>query len=195
VSSPATLILASTSPYRRALLERLGVGFSVERPGVEETRVEHEAPPERALRLASAKARAVAARHPRSVVIGSDQVAATGTTILDKPGHDAAAAEQLARLSGAAAQFHTACAVVRAEPAFRAHHLDSTRVTFRSLRPEEIERYIARERPLDCAGSFKAEGLGISLLERIEGEDPTGLIGLPLIWLAATLRGLGYQVP
>ncbi len=193
--SPAPLILASTSAYRRTLLGRLGLTFSVEAPGLEETPLKDEAPPARALRLAAAKARAVAARHPRAIVIGSDQVGAAGSTILDKPGHEAAAREQLARLSGAAAHFYTACAVVRAAPAFSATRLDTTGVAFRRLGSEEIERYVTRERPLDCAGSFKAEGLGISLLERIESEDPTGLIGLPLIWLAATLRQLGYEVP
>lgn len=193
-SAPA-LILASTSPYRRLLLERLGLEFTVEPPGVEESRAAHETPAARASRLAAAKARAVAARHPAAVVIGSDQVASAGNTLLEKPGHVAAAREQLGRLSGAAAHFHTACTVLRIDPAFSASHLDSTRVAFRRLEPDEIERYVLRERPLDCAGSFKAEGLGISLLERIEGEDPTGLIGLPLIWLAATLRGLGYPVP
>ena len=195
MASPAPLILASTSPHRRALLDRLGLRFSVERPEVEEPRIEHESPPARALRLAAAKAQAVAARHPRAIVIGSDQVAAAGSEILDKPGHEARARQQLARLSGAAAHFHTACAVVRAEPAFGTSHLDTARVAFRTLRPDEIERYVARERPLDCAGSFKVEGLGISLIERIEEEDPTGLIGLPLVWLAATLRQLGYEVP
>ena len=195
MSSPAPLILASTSPYRRLLLERLGLAFSVEAPGIEETRAAHEEPPARASRLAAAKAQAVAARHPQAVVIGSDQVAAAGRLVLDKPGDVAAAKEQLSRLSGATAHFHTACVVLRVEGAFGASHLDSTRVAFRTLRPDEIERYIARERPLDCAGSFKAEALGISLLERIEAEDPTGLIGLPLIWLAATLRRLGYPVP
>ncbi|HTW37105.1 MAG TPA: Maf family protein [Steroidobacteraceae bacterium] len=193
--SPPPLILASTSPYRRLLLERLGLGFTVEAPGVEESRAAHEAPAARASRLAAAKAQAVAARHPGAVVIASDQVAAAGNTILDKPGHAAAARQQLGRLSGASAHFHTACTVLHVESAFSASHLDSTCVAFRTLEPAEIERYVLRERPLDCAGSFKAEGLGISLLERIESDDPTGLIGLPLIWLAATLRSLGYLVP
>jgi septum formation protein len=189
------LLLASTSPYRRRLLERLGLEFSVEAPGIAESPLEDEAPAARAARLAVAKAQAVSARHPLAVVVGSDQVAAAGDVILDKPGHEAAAQAQLARLSAAAAHFHTACTVVRANPPFSASHLDTTRVAFRTLGPEEIGRYVARERPLDCAGSFKVEGLGISLLQHFEAEDPTGLIGLPLIWLAATLRHLGYEVP
>jgi septum formation protein len=195
VSSRAPLILASTSPYRRRLLERLGLRFSVEAPGIAESPLEHETPAARAARLAAAKAQAVSGRHPRAVVVGSDQVAAAGDAVLGKPGDEAAARQQLARLSAAVARFHTACAVVRAEPPFSASHLDTTSVAFRTLEPAEIDRYIARERPLDCAGSFKVEGLGISLLERLEGEDPTGLIGLPLIWLAATLRRLGYELP
>lgn len=195
--APARLILASTSRYRRSLLERLGIEFSVESPGLEEVHVAGEPPPERALRLAVAKAQSVADHHPGAVVIGSDQVAAAGGEILDKPGHAAGARAQLARLSGATALFHTACAVVgpAAGTALRATHLDTTRVVFRALTSEEIERYVARERPFDCAGSFKSEALGVSLLERIESRDPTGLIGLPLIWLAATLRTLGYEIP
>jgi septum formation protein len=195
VSSPAPLILASTSPYRRMLLERLGVRFSVEPPAVEETRALNEAPEALARRLAEAKAQAVAARHPQAVVIGSDQVASAGEAVLGKPGEASRAREQLARLSGAVALFHTACTLVCADRGFSARHLDTTRVVFRMLTPAEIDRYISRERPFDCAGSFKVETLGISLLERIEGDDPTGIIGLPLIWVAATLRSLGYEVP
>jgi septum formation protein len=189
------LILASTSPYRRMLLERLGLPFLLEAPGVEEARIAQEAPDALARRLAAAKAQAVALRHPQAVVIGSDQVASTGGAILGKPGGAPKAREQLSALSGAAAHFHTACAVVCAERSICAMHLDTTRVVFRRLTPAEIDRYIARERPFDCAGSFKVETLGISLLERIESEDPTGIIGLPLIWLAATLRRLGFEVP
>jgi septum formation protein len=177
------------------LLARLGLPFTVESPGVEETRADQEAPPARALRLAAAKAHAVAGKHSTAVVVGSDQVACTGDEILDKPGHPAVAKDQLRKLSGSVAHFHTACVVLCAHRGFTASHLDTTRVVFRRLTPDEIERYVARERPLDCAGSIKAEELGISLLERMETEDPTGIIGLPLIWLAATLRSLGYQAP
>lgn len=176
------------------LLERLGVPFSTESPGVDETELSGEAPPERARRLAAAKAQAVALRHPEAVVIGSDQVAAAGELILEKPATLARAREQLAALSGAEARFHTACAIL-APAGSRAAHLDETRVVFRKLSAEEIERYVAREQPLDCAGGFKAESLGIALFERIESSDPTALIGLPLIWVAAALRRLGHAVP
>jgi len=189
-----TVILASTSPYRRMLLERLGVPFSVESPGVDEVEIAGEPPPERARRLAAAKAQAVGLRHPDAVVIGSDQVAAAGEVILEKPATPARAREQLALLSAAEARFYTACSI--AGPAgFGAQHLDQTRVVFRRLSAEEIERYVMRENPLDCAGGFKAEALGISLFERIESIDPTALIGLPLIWVAAVLRRLGHAVP
>lgn len=177
------------------LLDRLGVRFSVEPPAVDETRAMSEAPDALARRLADAKAQAVATRYPQAVVIGSDQVASAGEAILGKPGDAPRAREQLARLSGAVAHFHTACTVLCAHRGFSATHLDTTRVRFRRLTPGEIDRYISRERPFDCSASFKVEALGISLLERIEGDDPTGIIGLPLIWIAATLRSLGYEVP
>lgn len=188
------VILASTSAYRRMLLERLGVPFSVESPGVAESELRGEPPAERARRLAAAKAQAVAGRHPEAIVIGSDQVAAAGDVVLEKPGTAARAREQLGLLSGGEARFYTAC-VIRAPDGFSAAHLDETRVVFRSLSAPEIERYVLRENPLDCAGGFKAEALGISLFERVEGTDPTALIGLPLIWVAAALRRLGHEVP
>jgi 7-methyl-GTP pyrophosphatase len=189
------LILASTSPYRRELLERLGLEFSVESPGVEERHEALETPPQRAVRLAAAKARAVGARHPQAIVVGSDQVACVGESVLDKPGDAARARAQLSRLSGSSALFYTACTVLRASPAFSASHLDTTRAVFRPLGAAEIDRYVTRERPFDCAGAFKSEALGVSLLERIESVDPNALIGLPLIWLASTLRDLGFAVP
>ena len=190
----APVILASTSAYRRVLLARLGVPFSVEGPGVDEVQLVGESPPERARRLAAAKAQAVALRHPEAVVIGGDQVAAAGELILEKPRTLAHAREQLSALSGAQARFYTACAI--SGPAgFSAAHLDETRVVFRSLSAPEIERYVAREQPLDCAGGFKAEALGVALFERVESCDPTALIGLPLIWVASMLRRLGHAVP
>ncbi|MGH8149789.1 MAG: Maf family protein [Steroidobacteraceae bacterium] len=192
---PARLILASTSPYRRALLGRLGVEFSVDNPEVDERHAPGESPSDRASRLAAAKAQAVAARHRDAVVIGSDQVASAAGAILDKPGAAPAAREQLTRLSGTTALFHTACTVLRSVPAFSASHLDTTRAVFRPLSAAEIDRYIARERAFDCAGSFKSESLGASLLDRIESTDPTALIGLPLLWLCSALRALGYEVP
>jgi septum formation protein len=188
------LILASTSPYRRELLARLGLEFTVEDPGVDEASIVGEPPTERALRLASAKAEAVALLHRDAVVIGSDQVAAAGGVILDKPGTLERACEQLQHLSGSQARFHTACAVRWHNTGYSVNHLETVKVAVRDLSPEEIEGYVAREQPLNCAGSFKSEGLGIALFSRIESEDPTALVGLPLIWLAGALRQAGYSL-
>jgi septum formation protein len=167
------------------------------RPAVSEEYLEGELPADRAIRLSLAKAQVVAALRPDAVVIGSDQVAAQGTgsasRILDKPGNADNCRTQLASLSGAIAQFYSGCALIG--PGERQIHLDTTTVAFRSLMPDEIDRYVKRERPFDCAGGFKAEALGITLFERIESQDPTALIGLPLIWLAAALRGVGYLAP
>ncbi len=187
------LILASTSSYRRELLGRLRLGFEAVPPGTPEDPIAAESASDQALRLALAKAQAVAERYTDAIVIGSDQVAAAGERVLDKPGDAARCRAQLAALSGHTAQFHTACAVLGA--GVRLAHVDTTTVLFRTLSPQEIERYVACEQPFDCAGGFKAEGLGISLFECIESQDPTALIGLPLIWLAGALRGVGYQVP
>jgi septum formation protein len=189
------VLLASTSRYRRELLGRLGVEFEVAAPGVDESPLPGEAPRARAARLAMAKARALSARHPQAAVIGSDQVAAQGETIFDKPGEPRIARAQLEQLSGREAQFHTAVAILCEARGFAATHLDTTRVVFRSLSGEEIARYVEREQPLDTAASMKSEALGIALLERIESIDPTALVGLPLIWVAATLRRLGVRVP
>ncbi len=189
------LILASTSPYRRRLLERLELEFTVESPGVDERHEPGEPPVQRAARLAQAKAHAVAVRHPQAVVIGSDQVVLAGETILDKPGDGVRARAQLAHLSGSSAVFLTACCVVRISPSFSASHIDTTRAVFRLLDAAEIARYVERERPFDCAGAFKSEALGVSLLERIETVDPTALVGLPLISLSSVLRRLGFEVP
>jgi septum formation protein len=187
------LILASTSPYRRALLERLGVPFEVVRPAASEEHLAREMPRDRALRLSGAKAKAVAAQRPDAVVIGSDQVASLGSRVLDKPGDAETCRGQLAALSGQTARFHTGCAVIANGE--RLIHLDTTAVQFRILTGEEISRYVDREKPFDCAGGFKAEALGITLMESIESRDPTALIGLPLIWLASALRSVGYSVP
>jgi septum formation protein len=189
------LILASTSPYRRALLRRLGVEFESADPRVKERHQEGEAAAQRARRLALEKANAVAALRPDTVVIGSDQVAAVAGAILDKPGSEARCVAQLERLAGRTATFYTACAVVDAENATVLEYLDETAVSFRTLSRAEIVRYVESERPLDCAGGFKAEGLGIALFERMRTTDPTALIGLPLIWLAGALRRSGYRVP
>jgi 7-methyl-GTP pyrophosphatase len=194
LSSQPALILASTSPFRRQLLERLGLDFSVEAPEVDEEHLQGEPPTERALRLAAAKAEAVAVRNPRAVVIGSDQVAAAGGVVLDKPGTAERAIQQLKHLSGSQARFHTACAVRWHNTGYSVNHLETVTVAVRDLTTPEIENYVAREQPLNCAGSFKSEGLGIALFSRIESEDPTALVGLPLIWLAGALRQAGYTL-
>ena len=187
------VILASTSPYRRALLERLGVPFEVVRPATTEEHLAREMPRDRALRLSGAKAKAVAAHRPDAIVIGSDQVASLGSRVLDKPGDAENCRNQLAALSGQVARFHTGCALVANGE--RLIHLDTTSVQFRVLTSEEISRYVEREKPFDCAGGFKAEALGITLMESIESRDPTALIGLPLIWLASALRSVGISLP
>jgi septum formation protein len=195
VSPAPTLVLASSSRYRRELLTRLGLPFEAHSPGVDELPVAGELPMDRALRLALEKALTVAARQPQALVIGSDQVAASGNGVLDKPGDAPRCRAQLARLSGQTARFYTACAVIGLDAAVRQVHLDTTVVTFRTLTAAEIGRYVARDQPYDCAGGFKAESLGIALLESIESADPTALIGLPLIWLAGALRSFGLHLP
>ncbi len=190
------LVLASTSRYRRELLSRLTSHFRQESPHVDEAALPGEAPAQLAARLAVAKARAVAARNPNALVIGSDQVADCAGAVLGKPGSIDRAREQLHASSGASVVFHTALCLIdtRHVPAREFAALDSTRVAFRSLTDAEIERYLERERPFDCAGSFKSEGLGINLFERIESSDPTALIGLPLIALCGLLRQAGVMV-
>ena len=189
------LILASTSRYRAALLERFGLPFTAEDPQVEESTRKGETPRARAFRLAESKAEAIATRFPNALVIGGDQVPATSTTILDKPGSAANCREQLKLLSGSTAEFYTACTVRCVEAGVKLSHVDTTAVKLRPLSDAEIDRYIERERPFDCAGGFKAEALGITLFERIDTEDPTAIVGMPLIWLASALRGTGFQVP
>ena len=189
------LILASTSRYRRSLLERIAPPFEAISPGVSEAAVGGESPRERAARLSLAKARAVAEKHPNAIVIGSDQVCAAGQRVLDKPGNETTCRAQLAALSGHTANFYTGCAVVGMEAGLTLEHLDTTSVTFRRLTETEIHRYVAREKPFDCAGGFKVEALGITLFESLDSRDPTALIGLPLIWLAGALREAGYLLP
>ena len=189
------LVLASTSPYRRELLARLGIPFEVEGPGVDETALAGEKPEAQVVRLARAKAAAVASRRPGAVVVGSDQLAqADGLGTLGKPGDAARARAQLAALSGRKALFLTALAVARADGQVETE-LVPTEVHFRALGAAEIAAYVERERPFDCAGSFKSEGLGIALFERIASDDPTALVGLPLIALARRLRALGFAIP
>ena len=191
----SVLILASTSVYRRELLARLGLPFDALPPGVSEAHLTGESPADRALRLALEKAGAVARAHPEAVVIGADQVAACAAQLLEKPGDAAHCREQLALLSGRPALFYTACTVLGRGGTVHLAHIDTTTVVFRTLSSAEIERYVARERPFDCAGGFRVEALGISLFECVESRDPTALIGLPLIWLAAALRDAGFPVP
>ncbi|MGD9597266.1 MAG: nucleoside triphosphate pyrophosphatase [Steroidobacteraceae bacterium] len=169
--------------------------FAVESPGVDEAVRPGEAPEGRAARLATAKAQAVSRRNPGALVIGSDQVAALDGAILDKPGNAARCHAQLAALSGRTANFFTACAVVGLDAGIDLVHTDTTRVVARRLTEAEISRYVEREQPFDCAGGFKVEALGIALFERVESQDPTALVGLPLIWLAAALRRAGLDAP
>lgn len=191
------LVLASTSRYRAELLARLGLAFTTASPGVDEAALPGEAPAQVALRLAEAKARAVAANHPGALVIGSDQLAELDGRTLGKPGSVAAARAQLGACSGKVVNFHTALCVVdtRVAPPVARRAAACTRVVFRALDAEAIARYVQAEQPLDCAGSFKAEGLGIALFERIDSQDPTALVGLPLIALARLLRECGLRLP
>lgn len=188
-----SLVLASASRYRRELLQRLGLPFDCARPEVDETPLNGETPLALATRLATAKATEVAARHPGAWVIGSDQVADLNGRPLGKPGTAGAACAQLAAMSGQTVRFHTAISLTRDGESFSA--VDLTEVRFRALGQEEIARYVATEQPLDCAGSFKCEGLGISLFEAIDNRDPTALIGLPLIALCGLLRQARFAVP
>jgi len=193
--SSRTLILGSTSRYRRELLGRLRLPFDVAAPDVDETPHTGEAPRELALRLALAKARAVAAQHPQSVVIGSDQVADLAGEPLGKPGDHERATAQLRRMRGQTVIFQTAVAVVCQASGFEQAELAEVRVRFRDLDDAEIERYLRAEEPYDCAGSAKSEGLGIALLDAIESDDPTALIGLPLIRTCRLLRAAGLVLP
>lgn len=193
-SLPRTLVLGSTSRYRRELLSRLNLPFEVAAPEVDETPQAGEAPRDLALRLALAKARAVAARHPEAVVIGSDQVADLAGQPLGKPGEHARAVQQLRQMRGQTVVFQTALAVVCQATGFEQVDLAPVRVRFRDLSDEEIEHYLQAEKPYDCAGSAKSEGLGIVLLDAIENDDPTALVGLPLIRTARMLRAAGVKL-
>jgi len=199
LKSPPSLILASTSIYRRELLARLRLPFSCSAPGVVETPRTGERALALAVRLARAKASAVALQHPDAWVIGSDQVAARiepfGEVILGKPATEAMCVEQLRGCSGQTLSFMTAVAVVQHNGHSAHEFVDTTRVTFRTLDDAAIARYVALEAPLDCAGGFKSEGLGITLCESIDSVDPSALIGLPLIRLSAVLRDVGFEVP
>ncbi len=188
------LVLGSTSPYRCALLSRLNVPFTVSAPQVDETPRANERPQDLAQRLALAKAQDVATHHPNAVVIGSDQVADLNGTPLGKPGDHERATEQLRRMRGKTIVFHTAVAVVCLASGFAQGDLAEVRVRFRDLSDEEIDAYLLAETPYDCAGSAKSEGLGIALLSAIHSDDPTALIGLPLIRTCQLLRSAGVRL-
>lgn len=183
------IILASTSRYRRELLGRLQLPFSTRAPEAVENAMEGEPPAAMAARLALAKANSIAA--PNALVIGSDQVASLDGRLLRKPGSVDAAIAQLRAAQGKTVLFHTAVAVIATGSGQTLRHVDQTEVLFRTLDDTALEQYVRLERPLDCAGSFKSEGLGIALFERITSQDPTALIGLPMIFVADALRKLG----
>ncbi len=189
------LILASTSPYRREQLERLQLPFSTAAPDCDETPLPGETPRTLVQRLAEAKARSVAASAGDAVVIGSDQVAALGDHILTKPGNHANAVEQLSACSGRTVIFHTGLCVIDGPGDAVTTECIDYRVDFRALESDAIERYLAAEQPYDCAGSIRSEGYAVSLFARMEGDDPSALIGLPLIRLTALLRASGFTLP
>jgi MAF protein len=191
--TPKTLVLASTSPFRRELLARLGLAFETASPEIDETREPDEPPQALVRRLAEQKARAVAADFPDALIIGSDQVACLGGQVLGKPGTRERALEQLRQASGREVIFETGLCLYDAGRDRAEVCCESYRVLFRQLSEAEIAGYVDREQPFGCAGSFKSEGLGITLFERLEGPDPTSLIGLPLIRLTALLRAAGID--
>lgn len=188
------LVLASTSVYRRELLSRLQIPFSVVSPVVDETSLPGELPEQTAQRLALAKAQAVAAGFPDALIIGSDQVAVLNETVLGKPYTHENALRQLSRMRGSSVVFHTALCLLNSRSGRIQSRLVATTVKFRNLSDAQIERYLVREQPYHCAGSAKAEGLGIALIEKITGDDPNALIGLPLIALVDMLRAESIEV-
>jgi 7-methyl-GTP pyrophosphatase len=194
VPTSRPLVLGSTSPYRRELLQRLHLPFEVATPDVDETPLPGEAPRLLAERLALAKARAVARNFPHAVVIGSDQVADLNGLPLGKPGTHERAVAQLRQMRGQTVVFQTAVAVVCLESGFEQSSLAAVRVTFRDLSDAEIENYLRAEQPYDCAGSAKSEGLGIALLESIDNDDPTALVGLPLIRTCKMIQAAGVAL-
>jgi MAF protein len=195
MTTSRTLVLASTSPFRKALLERLGIAFDSFSPDVDETRQHAENPESLVRRLSESKARAAGDAWPDALIIGSDQVAVCGEDVLGKPGNHANACEQLARLSGQRVSFYTGLCLFDARSGSVQVDVVPYHVTFRSLSAEQIDRYLHHDRPYNCAGSFKSEGLGISLFESMQGEDPNALVGLPLIRLVTWLNQAGIAVP
>ncbi len=189
------IVLASASPYRQALLARLGLAFAVHQPDVDESPLPYETAPALAARLARAKAHAAAAHHPGALIIGSDQTAAHGGTLLSKPGNAANAVAQLRTLVDADVVFHTGICLLNTRTGGVQLAVESFTVGFRHLDAPAIERYVAAEQPFDCLGGFKAEGLGVTLFRWMRGDDPTTLIGLPLIRLVTMLAAEGVPVP
>ena len=189
-----TLVLASTSPYRRELLERIGIPFETASPNVDEAVVDGETPEQLVKRLAESKARAVAKAHQDALIIGSDQVAVLDNKILGKPGNHEIAVRQLSNASGKKVLFLTGLCLLNAKTGKTQINVDKFSVEFRQLTSSQIENYLRREKPYDCAGSFKSEGLGISLFKRMEGDDPNALIGLSLISLINMLSAEGVDV-
>lgn len=192
---PLPLILGSSSRYRQELLSRLRVPFSAHSPDIDESAIDGETPSRQAMRLARLKAEAIAMRFPDACIIGSDQVASCEGRRYGKPGTRRAACEQLAELSGRTVVFDTALCVIDARTGRRHEANVPTEVAFRTLSGAEIERYVELDDPVDCAGAAKVESLGITLLQKLAGDDPTALIGLPLIRLADMLRYIGYRLP
>ena len=193
-STPLRITLASTSPFRKELLERLGIEFDTAAPDIDETPLAGESPEALVRRLSNDKARAIAITHA-GLIIGSDQVATTGDDILGKPGTHELAREQLHNLSGKRVTFHTGLCLLNADMDEAQVEVVPFVVQFRQLTDEQIERYLQHDQPYNCAGSFKSEGLGITLFERMKGEDPSALIGLPLIRLTTMLAQAGVVLP
>ena len=194
-SLPTRLILASSSKYRKMLLHRFDIPFECRSPEIDESPNDQESPYDLVERLADEKAYTVCKEEPQAIVIGSDQIAVFNDRVIGKSGDHRTAREQLSSFSGQVVEFLTAVSVQCLANGFKEKYVDSTRVCFRHLQTDEIERYLESEKPFDCAGSFKAESLGITLFERIISEDPTALIGLPLIRTAAMLRRAGLYLP
>ena len=192
---PLSIVLGSTSPFRRELLARLGLNFSVDRPDVDEQRLANETAAQLVTRLAAAKARAVAQRHPNSLVIGSDQVACIDDQILGKPGGRQNALRQLSLAAGKRVTFYTGLCLLNSDSGKEQVVCEPFHVHFRALKQSQIERYLDAETPYNCAGSFKSEGLGIALFSKMEGDDPNALIGLPLIRLVTLLQNEGISLP
>ena len=193
-NSRPRLILASGSPYRKGLLNRINLHFETVSPDIDESPRHGETSGELALRLACAKAEKISLQHPTAIVIGSDQVAALGSQFMGKPGDHKTAVGQLTMCSGKAVVIYTAVCVRHNEAHFEETHIDLTTVNFRTLSAEEIEAYVYADKPWDCAGSFKSEGLGAALFKSIDNQDPSAIIGLPLIWLAACLQRAGLNI-